>query len=136
MPPPISGVVFFTFHLKKTRKKYSNKDFYCCFFLMKNLSSLPHVSIIVQEQYIVHNTIVHTVVDALYANICGSHSMQRMTDLWFVVLSFWHGKLILDGYSVKGAHERSNLCYLICLRYLIRSKQSHIVFLCVSKFFE
>ena len=29
--------------------------------------------------------------------------------------------LILDGNSVIGAHVRSNLCYLICVRRLIRS---------------
>ena len=29
---------------------------------------------------------------------------------------------ILDGNSRIGAHVRSNLCYLICLRYLIRSR--------------
>ena len=30
--------------------------------------------------------------------------------------------LILDGNSEIGAHVWSNLCYLICLRHLIRSK--------------
>ena len=30
--------------------------------------------------------------------------------------------LILDGNSENGAHVRNNLCYLICLRYLIRSR--------------
>ena len=27
---------------------------------------------------------------------------------------------LLDGYSEVGAHVRRNLCYLICLRHLIR----------------
>ena len=31
---------------------------------------------------------------------------------------------ILDGNSYIGAHVRSNLCYLICLRHLIRSKEA------------
>ena len=30
--------------------------------------------------------------------------------------------LIIEGNSVIGARERSNLCYLICLRQLIRSR--------------
>ena len=29
---------------------------------------------------------------------------------------------ITDGYSIIGAHVRSNLCYLICLRLLISSR--------------
>ena len=29
--------------------------------------------------------------------------------------------LILDGNSEKGAHARSNICHLICLRHSIRS---------------
>ena len=37
--------------------------------------------------------------------------------------------LILDGNSEIGGQVRSNLCYLICLRHLIRSEQSHIGFL-------
>ena len=39
--------------------------------------------------------------------------------------------LILDGKSEIGAHVRSNLCYLSCLRHLIRSRAviNHIFFL-------
>ena len=35
----------------------------------------------------------------------------------------WHHIIvrILDGNSETGAHARSNICYLICLKYLIRS---------------
>ena len=34
--------------------------------------------------------------------------------------------LILDGNSEIGAHVRSNLCYFICLRHLIRSRARNI----------
>ena len=42
-----------------------------------------------------------------------------MFDLNFTVP---HMVLILDGNSEIGAHVGSNICYLICLRHLIRSR--------------
>ena len=36
--------------------------------------------------------------------------------------------IILDSNSEMGAHVRSNLCYLICIRHLIRSRAVTIVF--------
>ena len=34
--------------------------------------------------------------------------------------------LILDGNSEMGVHVRINICYLICLRHLIRSRATQI----------
>ena len=50
--------------------------------------------------------------------------LDLFTNLWSMVL-------ILDGNFELAAHVRSNLCYLICLRHLIRSKavKNRIVFL-------
>ena len=54
--------------------------------------------------------------------------IQTLLDLFFLVpqtfasVDFIEGMvLILDGNLKIGAHVRSNLCYLICLRHLTRS---------------
>ena len=49
---------------------------------------------------------------------------------------FCKSVLILDGYSVKGAHGRSNLCYLICLSHLIESCRKSGFFLLRKDFFS
>ena len=50
------------------------------------------------------------------------HSQYSPTRILKSKAGYDHGIPILDGNSEKGAHVRSILCTLICLRHLIRSR--------------
>ena len=55
-----------------------------------------------------------------------NHSEVRMLEVGICVVlekNLYSMLLILGGNSEIGAQLRSNLCYLICLRHLIRSRE-------------
>ena len=53
--------------------------------------------------------------------------MEGILSFYFYILRYDPMELILDGNSEIGAHVRSNLCYLIFLRHLLRSRTVTIV---------
>ena len=66
-------------------------------------------------------------IGALLAHLCSLQHLHRKCN---VAITTEPVVFILDGKSEIGAYVRSNPCYLICLRHLIRSKTfiNHIFF--------